>query len=251
MKSILIVEDDYAVKGLISDVLGSKYLVLEAVTCLEAKKCLADNHIDCAIIDYVLPDGKGFEILDTIKQIKPKPHIMMMSAYGSEDLIIKAFRLGVTDYLRKPVSLKYLMSKLSEILEGKKTEEYLESEKNSNMHAMDYARVFIENNYMEDLTRDQLAEKMHMAIQQLSRAFNNHFGMSVKSYINSVRLKKAIELLDREPGASIACIAGAVGYGNLTHFERVFKKTYGISPGEYRRRQLISSFEMQLSLDLL
>jgi transcriptional regulator GlxA family with amidase domain len=161
----------------------------------------------------------------------------MMTGYSTEDLAIKACGKGVAYYMKKPDSLGCLSRKLSEILEGKKKEDYPDSVGSHESFIMEYIARLIEANYMEDLTRDELAKKAHMSLREFSRAFNERFGMGVKSYINNVRVRKAIALINKNHDVSITNIAISVGYGNLTHFERVFRKICGVSPGDYKRKR--------------
>jgi len=160
------------------------------------------------------------------------------------NLAIKAFRTGVADYIKKPLRFAYLRGKLSEILEGKENEELSESVESREVFIMDSVASHIENNYMEDLTRDKLAEMTHMERFRFSRTFNKHFGKSVKSYLNSVRVNNAAELLSNNHDLSITEIAVSVGYSSVTHFEKVFKEIYGMSPMTHRRNQTRSSSAM-------
>jgi YesN/AraC family two-component response regulator len=157
---------------------------------------------------------------------------------------IKAFRLGVTDYIRKPLSFAYLWAKLSEILEGKENKELSESVESREVFIMDSTAAFIEENYKEDLTRDELAQRARMERYRFSRAFNKHFGKNVKSYVNTVRVNKAAEILSKNTDLSITDVAISVGYSGIAHFEKVFKKVYGISPNEYRKNQPRASSSM-------
>jgi YesN/AraC family two-component response regulator len=231
-KSILLVEDDGLLRGLIRGALEQQYHILEAVTKEEAASLL-DAHIDLALIDYSLPDGNGFDVLQALREVKPGLPIIMMTAYSTENLAIKALRTGVTDYLKKPLSFAYLRGKLSEVLEGKKNEEFPESRERGEVFIMECIAVFIEENYMKRLNRDKLAEKACMDRYKFSRLFRERFGQNIKSYLNGVRTQRAAELLNNRD-LSIAEIAFSVGYGSVPHFYRVFREAFGTSPKEYR-----------------
>ena len=233
-RSVLLVEDDDVVRGLIKGTIEGEYNVIEASNCSEGIEHIS-RPIDIALIDYLLPDGNGFDILDAIKETKPALPIIMMTGYSTEELAIKACGKGVVYYMKKPDSLGCLRGKLSEILEGKKKEDCPDNAGSHEAFIMDYIARLIEGNYMEDLSRAELAEKAHMSLREFSRAFLERFGMGVKSYINNVRVRKAIALINKNHDVSITNIAISVGYGNITHFERVFRKICGASPGEYKR----------------
>lgn len=155
--------------------------------------------------------------MKAIREIKPKLPVIFMTAYSTDNVAIKAFRSGVTDYIRKPLSFAYLRAKLSEILEGKEAKELSESVESREVFIMEGIAAFIEENYNEDLTRDGLAEKAHMEKYRFSRAFNKHFG--------------------KNTDLSITDVAISVGYSGVAHFEKVFKQVYGISPSAYRKNQ--------------
>lgn len=235
-KTILLVEDDDVVRDMIKGAVEREYCVLAASKCSEGIAQIG-NHFDLALIDFDLPDGDGFDVLRKIRAEKPKLPVIFMTAYGTENLAIKALRAGVTDYVRKPLSFVYLLGKLSEILEGKQNGKHPDSVESHEVFVMDWVAALINDSYKEDFTRDKLARKAHMERYRFSRIFNKHFGVSVKSYLNSVRVARASELLGKNPELSVAEIAVSVGYSGISYFERVFKESRGMSPSEYRKRQ--------------
>lgn len=237
-KSILLVEDDALVRDVLKDALERKYYVSEASSYSEAMDQLG-NHIDLAIIDYVLQDGDGFEVLNEIRKIKSELPAIIITGFSEEDVVIRALRAGVTDYIKKPLSLKYLMKRVSEILEDKGREEgdeYPEGEgvKNRDEFMMDYIATYVRENYMEDLTREKIAGIAYMNRNKFCELFKKRFGQTFTSYLNSIRVKKATELL-KTPDLGITEIADHVGYRSVIHFERVFRKVYKLSPREYRK----------------
>jgi YesN/AraC family two-component response regulator len=232
-KSILLVEDDTLVRDMIKGALVRKYDVLEASMYSDAINQIR-NPIDLALIDYVLPDRDGFELLKTIREEKPALPVIMMTAYGNETMVINAFRKGVTDYLKKPLSIKYLMRKVSEILGEKDDNGHFENAGNRNEFIMDGIATYMEEKYMEDLTRKKMANMARMHRNKFCKVFKNKFGKTFTSYLNHIRIKNAAGLLEN-PDLNITEIAFFVGYRNIVHFERVFREVYGISPREYRR----------------
>ena len=234
-KTILLVEDDIVFMDVLKEALAREYNVLEASKYSEAIEQLK-SHIDLAIIDYVLPDRDGFNVINAIREIKPELPVILITAYSTKDLAIKALREKITDYIEKPLSLAYLKGKISEALGRKNLSKHPEKVGSREEFIMDCTAAFIENNYREELTRDKLAEKAGMDRYKFSTLFNEMFGQSIRSYLNSVRIKMAEELL-KNHYLSIKEIAYSVGYKNIVHFNRVFKKINGLSPIEYRRNQ--------------
>jgi len=232
-KTILIVEDDSVVRDLIKCVLEQGYHILEAASYSEAVEH-NKNHIDLAIIDYSLPDGDGFDVLNTIRKKNSAIPALMITAYGHETLAIKALREKITDYIKKPLSLKYLKMKVAEILDGKKAKEQHEEINDKDGFIIEGIVAYIENNYMQGITRSGLAKMFSIDRHKLSKLFNKKAGQSIPAYLNTIRLQKAAELLKR-PEQCIAEIAYFVGFESVEHFSRLFKKQYGAPPKEFYR----------------
>lgn len=92
-------------------------------------------------------------------------------------------------------------------------------------------------NYIEKmhktLTLAELANKFHYSERQMMRILKEYTGLAFGDLIRDVKLKKAVALLEKS-NISIQSIVDAVGYSDLSHFYRVFKKAYGCTPAEYR-----------------
>ena len=81
---------------------GSNYEAFEANTAEGGKKILNNNEIDLLILDVRLPGVNGLDILKEVKIQYPGMEVIIISAHGDMDTVIKAMRLGAFDYLRKP-----------------------------------------------------------------------------------------------------------------------------------------------------
>lgn len=234
--SILLIEDDNDVRQLIRTFFEKRFVVHEAANSREAMDHLS-YPIDLAIIDYLLPDGNGLDLLKRIRDIKPSLPAIIITAYSSESLAIKALRAGATDYIRKPISLSYLASKVSEIL-GQKTdlcEEHSHPSEGREDFIMEVIRAYIEERYMEpDLTFEKIVSLSNMSKSKFCHFFKKRFGMTFTDYLNNIRIKNALDIL-RNPDLNISEIAHFVGFGSLVHFERVFREIHGMSPREYRK----------------
>ena len=94
-------------------------------------------------------------------------------------------------------------------------------------------KAYIEANYSEPVTVKQISEMLHINTAYMGRVFKNQTGMTVRSYINEIRCKKAIELM--HSGMNIDEISYVVGYMNVRHFRRIFKEITGYTPNDYRQ----------------
>ena len=93
---------------------------------------------------------------------------------------------------------------------------------------------YINYNYLESITLATISERFYISPYYLSRVFKEVTGFTFIEYLNSVRIKEAQKLL-RESKGKVISIAEKVGFGNVAHFGRVFKKVTGLSPLHYRK----------------
>lgn len=177
-----------------------------------------------------------------------------MTAYGDEDIAVKAFRYGVKDYLKKPFNYNRLLLSLNSCLALSNMDKreprkvviddadmispgVLESINNSAIkYNLQKAIIFINNNYMNKISLDRVAQEACTSRHHFSREFKKSIGCTYKDYVNTIRIEKARELL-KNSRVSITEAAYAVGYPDLTNFERIFKKIVGCTPREFKCRQ--------------
>lgn len=98
------------------------------------------------------------------------------------------------------------------------------------------AREYVMAHIGEAITTDALAKTCGLNRTYLCRVFSEETGMTVGQYVAAIKMEEAKRLMDITPKA-ISEIADYLGYSSQSHFQRVFKKTLGMTPGEYRRRE--------------
>ena len=94
---------------------------------------------------------------------------------------------------------------------------------------------YINMAYMGHLNLDVFTSYFNCSRSLISHSFRAQTGMSIKQYINKVRLEKASEMLLHNE-YSINSIARGVGFEDTNYFIKLFKSTYGCTPGEYRKQ---------------
>ena len=94
---------------------------------------------------------------------------------------------------------------------------------------------YIYANY-KDVTLDDLSEKFFLSKPYLSKYIKEKSGMTFGDILKKVRMKKARAML-RSSNATVESIAESVGYQNVEHFNRIFKKMYQITPVQFRNRK--------------
>lgn len=96
----------------------------------------------------------------------------------------------------------------------------------------------IQSAYAARLSVQELAEKVYITPQYLSRLFVRFLGCSTYEYLVNYRISRAKELLLSRERAEIQRIAGEVGFGESSHFIAVFKKRTGLTPYQFRKMNL-------------
>lgn len=112
--------------------------------------------------------------------------------------------------------------------------EMLETKKHPNQYVR-RVKDFIGAAYMQNLRVEQIAEAMNLDRRYLSRLFKEKTGQSIKEYLTAVRLEEAKRHL--EAGASVAESSQLVGYEDVCNFSKMFKRSTGISPGQWKRKK--------------
>ena len=105
-KRVLVADDDPVVRALLRNLLSAEgYTIVEAKTGNEVLQALND-HIDLVLMDVRMPDLGGMEVLQRLKEQGREVGVLMMTAFGSSNLAIRAIQLGAYDYITKPFELE-------------------------------------------------------------------------------------------------------------------------------------------------
>lgn len=94
---------------------------------------------------------------------------------------------------------------------------------------------YLNENYENKISLDQIAHNMYLSPVYISKIFKEETGESPINYLIKIRLEKAKDILLTSDGGSIKSIANRVGYEDVYHFSKLFKKYYGISPLYYKK----------------
>ncbi|EDS78351.1 response regulator transcription factor [Clostridium massiliodielmoense] len=115
-KKILVVEDDFDIQEIISEVLkNSGYIVEVASDGLSGIEMFEKYKFDLIILDIMLPKIDGFVVCEIIRKKSDVP-IIMLTALGEEDDEIKGFELKIDDYITKPFSINLLIKRVEAVL---------------------------------------------------------------------------------------------------------------------------------------
>jgi DNA-binding NtrC family response regulator len=100
--TILVVDDENGIRQSFKIVLKDRYHVLLAETGKEAVDLLTRNTVDLILLDILLPDVNGLDLLQKLKAIDPSPEVIMVTAVKDIQTAVKAIKLGAYEYVIKP-----------------------------------------------------------------------------------------------------------------------------------------------------
>ena len=117
MTSLLIVEDDAAIRESLVDYLTDRgYHVAAAGTLRGAERELESRRFAAVLLDLKLPDGDGLELLRGMRRAADPTPVLVLTARGEEEHRIVGLQLGADDYLVKPFSVRELEARIEAVL---------------------------------------------------------------------------------------------------------------------------------------
>lgn len=113
---ILVVDDEEKMARFIRlNLEHDGFQVVEAYRGMQALQAIRDHMPDLVLLDIMLPDMDGFEVLKMIREVNPVP-VIMLTAKGEEEDRVKGLELGADDYVTKPFSPRELVSRVRAVL---------------------------------------------------------------------------------------------------------------------------------------
>lgn len=114
---VLIVEDDKDLREIITSSLeNERYVVSQASDYKSALMKIEDYDYDCILLDIMLPDGSGLDLLEELNDMGKRSNVIILSAKDSIDDKVKGLDLGADDYLAKPFHLAELHARIKSLL---------------------------------------------------------------------------------------------------------------------------------------
>lgn len=190
---------------------------------------------DILLLDVQMPLKTGIDVMKEAKQAGLCPITIILSGYDAFKYAQQALRLGARDYILKPVRSSDILSlllSLADEIEG--TGQDTDEMRTDVSQTVEKAREYIEENYFENLTLQQVADKAAVSAGYLSTLFNKELGCSFIDYQNQIRIRHACTYLQQNYFKTYE-IAYKIGFHDEKYFSKVFKKVMGISPSEYKK----------------
>lgn len=255
---LLLVEDNADLRQYLMQVLSQDYQITALSNGREACEYLNTNTPDLIISDIMMPVMDGFQLLEWLKAgaLAPIPVIMLTARADLGDKL-RALRIGVDDYLVKPFVEIELLTRIQNLLQRQDLRRTL-AHSNENQIPLttpatepittDEPLSDTEKQWLELLEKTVLAhlDDLDFSVNDLAKAvfmsrsvFYNEMGRTLgltpNEYINEVRLVKAMELFQANPGGySVKEMASKVGYRDEKYFSRQFKQRFGVLPSQFR-----------------
>ena len=192
-------------------------VVGEAADGMEALSQIDTLCPDIVIMDINIPIMSGLKVIQLSRIKHPQIAYVIVSGYDDFSYCREALRLQITDYILKPVNYEEFGS------------------------CIDNLKISLfERRVAEEVSLSVLAERFHLNPQYISQLFKNEIGVGFLAYLTNIRMEKAKKLLLSTP-LSVAEVAERSGYGDYRVFTKVFKKSEGVTPSQYRRDFLEST----------
>ncbi len=191
--------------------------------------------------DIYMAHMDGLEMLAGIKSQYEHMQVSILTGYRDFDYAREAIRLGVTRFLLKPSKMGELEEAMDTMTENLKpfsenkmtAEDILDS--SANNFIVKNALAYMEENYQKKLKLSDVADHVYVSQWHLSKLLNSQTELSFSDILNNIRLAHAKQLL-KDPSLKIGTIAEKVGFQDIAHFSRVFKKVTGTSANAYRNQ---------------
>ena len=196
---------------------------------------------DMVLTDIRMPNMDGLTMLAALHSEFPRMQMTVLTAYRDFDYAKRALTLGVCRYLLKPSKMdeiheavRFMAARLDALSppeEGAEEESAEGGEAGS--FIVNAALEYMRSHCAEHISLADVADHVYVSQWHLSKLINRHTGQSFFDLIGGMRIDRAKVLL-ADPAMRVHAVAEEVGYNDVAHFSKSFKRIVGKTPGEYR-----------------
>jgi YesN/AraC family two-component response regulator len=251
VKTILAVDDEPRTRQGIRRTLeawsAGRFRIETAESGIAALEWLEMNSAQLILCDVRMPELGGLQLLERLEGRQPMPAVILISGYAEFEYAQQAIRLGVVEYLLKPLETTALIRAVEKALRHEAERERLEmmerlvdpklleaGQKEAKFgRIVKDAMAYVDEHLNEPIGMMQAARHLHLNASYFSSLFKEQTGLTFSEYLTRRRLQRAKELL-ATTGMPIWEIAEKVGYHSAKYFIKVFKDSESVSPGHYR-----------------
>ena len=247
-QTVLLVEDDEDVRAYLHGLLAPHFRVIEAVDGDAGLATARRTPPDCIVSDVMMPGMDGDALCRALRRDPDLDWIpiLLLTARASTEHRLEGLAIGADDYLAKPFHARELLLRVRNLIASRqRLRDRLKSIalKPHPVAATAADDVFLaqvrlaieERMGDETFTVPALADAIGYERTRLYRRLKDVSGATPEALIREFRLERASQLLTARAG-SVSEIAYAVGFKSVTHFCKVFRDKYGVTPGSVSAR---------------
>ena len=245
---LLIVEDNQDMLQFIASIFNEEYRLQLCADGKEAYTSALENTPDLIISDLMMPEMDGLELCRLMKTSIETCHVpfIMLTAKAGDDNVAEGYEYGADFYIKKPFNAAILMQQVKNILSTQENQrnyfrEHTDSVfESSQINSRDKKLLeAINEHIMQHLAEENysivnLTKDLGISRTLLHTKLKGLVGMSATEYINKVKLKEGLRLL--QEGNNISEVSYITGFASPSYFSRCFKKLYGASPREFMKK---------------
>jgi two-component system, response regulator YesN len=258
-KNIVIVDDEPRTRQGLQRTLESwnngEFTILTAESGEEVMRIMEEKRVHILLSDIRMPEMTGLQLLKSMKEKGFSPVVIVISAYSEFEYAQEALKLGVINYLLKPIGKKKLIEAVEEAVKVMEKQvrvgmiEKIVDEKivdtnnkmDSSKDTIRKAIAYIDRQLKDDLTLKDVAAHVHLNPSYFSVLFKEQANLNFSEYVTRRRIQRAKELVI-STNLPINGIAEEVGYKTSKYFIKIFKEIEGMTPSTYRKMNNDSVF---------
>ena len=202
---------------------------------------------DIVLTDIRMPNMDGLTMLAALHSEYPRMQMSVLTAYRDFEYARQAIHIGVCRYLLKPSNMNeireaiLLMKSRLDAMPAEDDRQEAEESAAAGNFVVQAALTYMRANYGErHLSLGDVAEHVYVSQWHLSKLLNRETKQSFFDLLAGIRIENAKTLLS-DPARRIHDVAESVGYTDVAHFSKSFKKYVGCTPVEYRNGKRSSS----------
>ena len=209
-------------------------VVGEAADGMEALAKIDSLQPDIAIMDINIPIMNGLKVIQMSRLKHPDTAFVIVSGYDDFSYCREALRLQITDYILKPVNYEEFGTCIDNLKIALFQRQASQQDLFQEERAIHGLTRYLQEHLAEEISLSVLAEQFHLSAQYIGQLFKSEIGVNFLAYLTNIRMERAKKLL-LTTSLPIAQVSEQSGYGDYRVFTKVFKKSEGITPSQYRR----------------
>ena len=210
-------------------------VVGEAADGMEALAKIDSLNPDIAIMDINIPIMNGLKVIQMARLKHSDMAFVIVSGYDDFSYCREALRLQITDYILKPVNYEEFGTCIDNLkialFQRQSSRQETQREEERPIHGI---TRYLQEHLAEEISLSVLAKEFYLSPQYISQLFKTEIGVGFLAYLTNIRMERAKKLL-LTTNLSIAEVSEKSGYADYRVLTKVFKKSEGITPSQYRR----------------